>query len=178
MNIELLRRGYFNLQLFNIQLTLFQFHAQQIKPDAISRCDELLHLAYARLAVGRVGGEGGMFLTMILIYIAHHRLDGLGMPLGIVVELAESPRGAVVECYTIAVHEIDAARHVVVVASVGIHGTVGLHHPPHPLAEVGGLGRPSGTLAPASPLRVEREVHLDALCHGMVLSLGVPRQSA
>ena len=115
---------------------------------------------------------------MILIYIAHHRLNRLGMTRGIVAKLVESPFGAVVDRHAIAVHEIDAARHIVVVPTVGIHGTVGLHHLPHPLAEVGSLGRTSGTLALAGPLGVERMFHLDTLGHGVILRLGIPCQSA
>ena len=136
----------FNIFILDF-LGIFQFHAQQVKPDNVSLGDKHLHLAYACLAARRSCSKCGMLVGMFLIDVAHYSLNGMGMSSGIVVKLLESPLDAVVNLDPISVHEIHAARHIVVMPSVSIHSPVGFHHLLHPLAEVGSLGWPSGTLA-------------------------------
>ena len=158
--------------------TMFEFVAQLIEPYLVSGGDVVFHFLYACLAVDGGGGEGGVLVGMGLIDAAHHRLYLTGMFCGVVFKLLESPRRAVVESHAVAVHEVYAARDVVVVASVGVFGAVGFHHLHHLLSDVFGLWRPTGTLALARRLAVERDVDFYALCERLIDGLRVPCQSA
>ena len=70
--------------------------------------------------------------------------------------------------HPVAVHLIYAARHILVAIPLGICNTLSLNKLPHLVPDRRRFGRPTGTLALAGRLGVERVVDLKSLGKGVV----------
>ena len=133
-----------------------------------------LQLLPAPFSLGHV--ERGVLGAVGAVDALHHRGDGLGVGAVVVGKLLLRPLRAVVGPHPIAVHQIDAARHIVVVLARGVGGTVGLHRLPHPRPQFPGPGRPARSPGVGFPACLG--VGAQAFGQGAVDEVGVPGQSA
>ena len=136
--------------------------------------DVFFHLLHRCLACA--GRECGVVVAILCIDALHHVLQRPAVRGIVVVELLHSPFQAFLLGHAIAIHQVEAARDIVVVPPVDIFRPVGLHHFHHPVLYALHLGRPPN---PLLCLGLSLMAHyLDALWAGTEHGLGVMSQSA
>ena len=120
--------------------------AQQVALDLIAFPDIALHLSHSGASV--LGyREGVVLIEILLIHISHNVINIAPMSSVVILEVFLRPLDTLRLRHPVAVHLIDAARHIFVAIPLGICNTLVLNILPNLFSDGRRFGRPTGTFA-------------------------------